>query len=197
MTNLQKAIAKFAETLSVGGRGFDAIETAVESVPDEMLIRALEYGWQQANADSASSAARDAMPSAVTEGHEGDKAESLAKAWIADDANAPAILAERIAQIKGSIARKIEGEWKVKTASGTAFTALDEALYKVAGEVKGNAGWSDAATVFTGLKGASTRERMETVLAFIESLDETRKAAITNAAQSRIDSLAALSGIES
>ncbi len=195
-TTLQKALAKIIKAATVGGRGFDAIATPVESIPDDMIARAFEYGWQQGNADSASGAARDAVPSKITDGLEGDARKAAEDEWMAVETNGPTIIAERVAQIKASIARKLEGDWKVKTATGVTFTPLQAALYNVATKIKGNSGWSDMATVFVGLKGTPTRERVETVLAFVESLDAKRKAAISSAAAVQVESMAALSGLD-
>mgnify|MGYP001374167354 CR=1 FL=1 len=182
------------ESLSVAIRGAESIETPTAIIPAEIIARAVEYGWQQANADAASGAAKVACPADVTKGLEGEAAAKAVKAWMADESNAPAILKVRQDMIRDSIARKLEGEWKAARAAGdgTTVTPLEAEVYRMLASADfRKAAASAFPTVYAVFesfaKGTPTAERREAVLAAVMDLSDSAREWIAAKAQARLN----------
>lgn len=170
-----KVTITLPDQLSVRVRGSDPILTETSSIPADILARAVEYGWQQANADAAASAASVALPA----GLEGE----ARKAWLADEANGPAILATRQQMIRDSIARKVNGEWHAARAAGggESVTAEEAETYRLVTSASfrktAGAQFPSLLEAFASFeKGMPTAERRAIILNAVEDLDDPRKA---------------------
>ncbi len=109
------------ETLSVAIRGEDSVNVETSTVPAEMLALCVAYGWQQKNADAASSAARVA---ASESGVDMDD-EKAVKAWIGDESNKAAIASMRRTLIEQAVEDRQNGVWATR-ATATESDPLDK-----------------------------------------------------------------------
>lgn len=184
------------DSLTVRVRGADPVSTPTDSIPADILARAVEYGWQQANADAASGAARAAVPAKVTEGLKGDKAEAAVKAWMKDEDNAEAIQAVRMEMIRDSINRKTGGEWKAaRAAGGEAVSETEAETYRFLASAPTRKAvghmFGDVYAVFDGFeKGMATSDRRAAILDAVESLDDARREWIAAQVKARLDAKA-------
>jgi hypothetical protein len=180
--------------LTVSKRDGSSVDVDVTRVHPSLFADFVTEGLAEYIRDASASALLTAYNAAhpkATEEELKATTPDTRKAW--GQANPALVAAVSNTLMQDAVQAVYEGTRSARsTTASAAFTAFEDALYKLADSIKTGAQWGDIATTFAAAKGLATGERKAAVLATIAAMPDARKAKLHDAAQSSLDALAML-----